>query len=192
MSSTTERPADTGRFALFAECAITGVWFTVAALPLVTALPAFAASCAHLRKFLYGYRTGLPGFVADLKEACKGSWRVSLAGWAALAVLAGDVVIARSGLPGGPVVAVLTGAAGLAVIVVGLRAAAAWTAGESWAALAGRAAAQARADLAGSALLVGGVVVVAVVTWQLPPLFVPAAGCLAGAALAVQLRGRDG
>jgi hypothetical protein len=192
MDQATERPVFTARFALFAECALTGVWLTVAALPLVTALPAVAAACSHLRKFLYGYRTGLPGFAADLRQACKGGWQVSLAGWAALGLLAADIAIAGSGLPGGPAVAVITGVAALAVIVVGLRAAAAWTPGASWPALVRASAVRSRADLGGSALIAGGVVVVGVVTWQLPPLFVPAMGCLAGAALAVHLRGRAG
>lgn len=180
----------TGGFALFAECTVTGVWITVAAIPLVTALPAFAAGCAHLSRFLRGYGGGVRAFAADLRAAWRGSLPVTLAGWAALALLGVDVLIARSGLPGGPLVAAVVACAALALAVVGLRAAAAWSPGARWPALIRAAAVRARDDLFGSVLVAGGVIVVMTVTWQLPPLFVPAVGLLAGAALAVHGRGR--
>ena len=44
------RPRLMNRFALFAECLLTGVWIAVAALPLVTFPPAFAAGARHLRR----------------------------------------------------------------------------------------------------------------------------------------------
>jgi hypothetical protein len=176
------------RLAVFAECVLTGLWLTLAALPLVTALPALAAACAHLRRFLQGYRADLRGFAADVRTAWRGSWPVSLAGLAALALLGADVAIARQGLPGGPIVTVVTGGAALILIVIGFRAAAAWSPGASWPVLVRAAAGQARADLGGSALLACGLVVAGLVAWRLPPLLVPALGCLAAAALAVHAR----
>lgn len=38
------------RFAVFAECLLTGVWIAVASLPLVTVPAAFAAGARHLRR----------------------------------------------------------------------------------------------------------------------------------------------
>lgn len=82
-AGTDRRPLAT-RFALFAECLLAGVWLLLAALALVTALPAFAAEWAA------AVRTG---------------WRFSLLWWAALALLAFDLRVVSSGLlPGGPAV----------------------------------------------------------------------------------------
>ncbi|GAA2261008.1 hypothetical protein GCM10010145_31120 [Streptomyces ruber] len=55
------------RFALFAECLLTGVWIVVASLPLVTYPAAVAAGARHLRRRtahegggVAGVRRGLP------------------------------------------------------------------------------------------------------------------------------------
>jgi hypothetical protein len=79
----------------------------------------------------------------------------------------------------------------VAMLVVGMRAAAAWTPPADWKALLANAARDARTDVHGNVILVGGLAVVAAATWQLLPLFVPAVGCLAGAALAVHRRYHD-
>ncbi|MTE18220.1 hypothetical protein F0L17_03550 [Streptomyces sp. TRM43335] len=181
------------RFALFAECLLVGVWLLLAALPLVTALPAFAAACGHLRRHLAAERAGWREFAAEWATAVRTGWRFSLLWWAALALLAFDLRVASSGvLPGGPV-AVAVGAvaavAALAVVVTGLRTAALWRPGADWA-RTGRAAIRRawRADPGGSLLLAGGPAVTAVAAWMLPPLIAPALGCLAACAVAVERR----
>lgn len=178
----------TGKFALFTECMLTGLWFTLAAVPLVTIPAAFAAACAHLDRFLTGYPCGWRDFAADVRDGVKRSWWVALAGMGGIAVLVVDVLIARAGAPGAPLIVAVSVALAVAMLVIGMRAAAAWTPQADWRVLLATAARQARVDLQGDVILVGGLVVVAAVTWQLLPLFVPVVGCLAGAALAVHRR----
>jgi hypothetical protein len=205
MSAAVDSAADTGpaadaerrplaaRFALFAECLLAGVWLLLAALALVTALPAFAAACGHLRRYLDAERAGWREFAAGLRAAVRAGWRFSLLWWAALALLAFDLRVVSSGLlPGGPAVAAVgavTAAAAVAVVVTGLRTAAAWRPGGDWF-RTGRAAARrtCRTEPGGSLLLAGGLAVVAVAAWMLPPLVAPALGCLAACAVAAERR----
>jgi len=191
----------TGRFALFTECMLTGLWFTLAAVPLVTIPAAFAAACAHLDRFLTGHPCGWRDFAADVRDGVTRSWWVALAGMGGIAVLAVDVLIASgrvgttggstAGAPGAPLIIAVSVVLAVAMLVIGMRAAAAWTPGADWRVLLATAARQARVDVRGDVILVGGLVVVAAVTWQLLPLFVPVVGCLAGAALAVHRRYHD-
>lgn len=181
----------TSRFALFTECLLTGGWFTLAAVPLVTIPAAFAAACAHLDRFLTGHPCGWREFAADVRDGVRRSWWVALAGLGGMAVLAVDVLIARAGAPGAPLIIAVSVALAVAMLVVGARAAAAWTPSANWRALLATAAREARVDFRGNVILAGGLVVVAAVTWQLLPLFVPVIGCLAGAALAVHRRYHD-
>ncbi|WP_328909094.1 hypothetical protein OG230_06055 [Streptomyces sp. NBC_00234] len=183
------RPEKLARFTLFAECLLTGVWITLAALPLVTLLPACAAGCAHLRRHLDGRRGGLREFAADLREAVTTGWRASLLCWAALALLVFDWQVARSGLlPGGRLLAAVSVLGLLALAVAALRTAAAWRSGAAWAPLVRGTARRTLTDPAGSLLLIGGFVALALTTWQVPPLAAPALGALAAAAVAVDRR----
>jgi len=175
-------------FALLAECALTGLWVAATAWPVVTAPAAVSAGCAHLRRHLDGYRCGLREYARDFTMSLRGSVLHGLAALAVLSLVVVDVVAVGKGLPGGtPVLAGLV-AGVAATAVVGLRAAAAWRPDARWRELLRNAREAATADVGGSGLLLGGLLVVAVVTWQLPPLFVPAAGCLLGAAVAVERR----
>ncbi|MFI0815637.1 hypothetical protein ACH4TX_01920 [Streptomyces sp. NPDC021098] len=188
-----ERPARRlVRFSLFAECLLTGVWVVLAALPLLTLLPSFAAGCAHLRRHLDGERSTLRDFVSGVREATRGGWRFSLLWWAALALLAFDLRVARTGaLPGGPALIAVSMAGTLTVIVLGLRTAAAWRPGAGWAAVARTAVRRGlAADPGGSLLLAGGLAVVTVAAWQMLPLAAPAVGALAACAVAVERRAR--
>lgn len=185
-----ERQSLLARFSVFAECLLVGVWLVLAALPLITLLPSFAAASGHLRRYLDHEEAGRREFAADLGAAVRGGWRFSLLWWAALMVLAFDVWVATSGgLPGGPFLAVPVAAAAVVLVVVGLRTAAAWRPGDDWFRTARDAVRRTcRADRGGSLLLVGGLLVVAVAAWQLPPLVPPALGCLAACAVAVERR----
>jgi len=183
----------TSRFALFAECLLAGVWLLLASLPLVTALPAFAAACGHLRRYLDGERAGWREFGAGLRTAVREGWRFSLLWWAVLALLAFDLRVVSSGvLPGGLVPAAagtVTAAVAVAAVVAGLRTAAAWRPGAGWSGTGRTAVRRAvRTDPGGSLLLAGGLAVVAVAAWMLPPLAGPALGALAACAVAVERR----
>jgi hypothetical protein len=178
------------RFAVFAECLLTGVWIAVAALPLVTYPAAFAAGARHLRRRTAHEAGGLREFAADVRTAARHGWAVGLAGWAALAVVWVDVRAVRAGLPGGP----LVGAPGLCALigaaVAGLRAAAVWEPGASWRVLFAAAGRRTVRDPAGSFLIVGGVVLVACSAWTVPPLAVPVLGAVTASAVAVERRHR--
>jgi hypothetical protein len=184
------RPSPFGaRFALFGECLLAGVLVVVAALPVVTLLAALAAGCAHIRAHVDGETTTLRSFAGRVRSACPGSALLSVGVAGGFAVLAADLLVLRTRVPGGgAVVAVcVLAAAGLAVVT--LRAAAGWSPGAAWRSLVRDAARRAATgDPAGSALLVMALCVLGVITWQLLPLAVPTLGCVVMAAVAVEHR----
>ncbi|MEV8037226.1 hypothetical protein [Streptomyces sp. NPDC086182] len=178
------------RFAVFAECLLTGVWIAVASLPLVTVPAAFAAGARHLRRRTAHEGGGWREFVADFRAAVRGGWLVGVAGWAGAAAVWVDVQAVRAGIPGGP----LVGAVGLLALiggtVAGLRAAAVWEPGAAWRGLLADAVRRTVLDPAGSFLLVGGLAVVACSALIVAPLAVPVLGAVAAAAVAVEERRR--
>ncbi|NEY30886.1 hypothetical protein GTU99_01465 [Streptomyces sp. PRKS01-65] len=178
------------RFAVFAECLLTGVWIAVASLPLVTYPAAFAAGARHLGRRLAHERGGLREFAADFRSALRGGWLVGAAGWAALAAVWVDVQAVRAGLPGGPLVGAVGVSALIGAAVAGLRAAALWRPGASWRPLLAGAARRTVLDPAGSFLIVGGLAVVVCSAWFSAPLAVPVLGAVAAAAVAVEERYR--
>src|SRR3954469_16696984 len=174
------------RFAVFAECLLTGVWIAVACLGLVTYPAAFAAGARHLRR-----RTGHEGggwleFVADFRTAVRRGWLVGVAGWVAAAAVWVDVQAARAGIPGGPLVGAVGLFALIGLAVAGLRAAAVWSPGASWRALLADAVRRTLRDPAGSFLIVAGLAVVALSAGFIAPLAVPVLGAVAAAAVAVE------
>ncbi|WP_369245268.1 hypothetical protein [Streptomyces sp. R41] len=178
------------RFALFAECLLTGVWIAVAALPLVTYPAAFAAGSRHLRRRTAHMGGGWREFVADFRAAVRGGWIAGLAGWAAAAAVWVDVQAVRAGIPGGPLVGAVGLFALIGLAVAGLRAAAAWEPGASWRTLLADAGRRTVLDPAGSFLLIGGLAVVACSALFIAPLAVPVLGAVAAAAVAVEERYR--
>ncbi|MEU9226707.1 hypothetical protein AB0D40_20320 [Streptomyces massasporeus] len=178
------------RFAVFAECLLTGVWIAVAALGVVTYPAAFAAGARHLRRRTAHEGGGWREFVADFRTALRGGWLAGLAGWAAVAAVWVDVQAARAGIPGGPLVGALGVVALIGLVVAGLRAAAVWEPGTRWRTLLAHAGRRTVLDPAGSFLIVGGLAVVAVSAWFAAPLALPVLGAVAAAAVAVEERYR--
>ncbi|MFF2129125.1 hypothetical protein ACFVW1_27815 [Streptomyces olivochromogenes] len=176
------------RFAVFAECLLTGVWIAVASLPLVTYPAAFAAGARHLRRRTSHEAGGLGEFVADFRAAVRGGWIAGVAGWAAAVAVWVDVQAVRAGIPGGPLVGAVGLFALIGLAVAGLRAAAVWEPGASWRALLAEAGRRTVLDPAGSFLLVGGLAVVAASALFVAPLAVPVLGAVAAAAVAVEAR----
>ncbi|HEX6347124.1 hypothetical protein [Umezawaea sp.] len=177
------------RFPLFAECLTAGLLVVLAALPLVTLLPALAAGCAHVKAHVDGETTAVRAFLVRLRAASRGGAGPSVGVLLGFGVLAADVVVVRRvDLHGGGAVGAVCAAAAVALAVVVLRAAADWSPGSAWSALVRGAARRAVADAAGSLLLVVALGVLVVVTWQLPPLVVPMLGCVLMAAVAVERR----
>uniref|UniRef100_A0AAU2A9J6 DUF624 domain-containing protein n=1 Tax=Streptomyces sp. NBC_00093 TaxID=2975649 RepID=A0AAU2A9J6_9ACTN len=178
------------RFAVFAECLLTGVWIAVASLGVVTYPAAFAAGARHLRRRTAHEAGGWREFVADFRAAVRGGWLVGLAGWVAAAAVWVDVLAARAGIPGGPFAGAVGIFALIGVAVALLRAAAVWTPGAPWRALLADAGRRTVRDPAGSFLVVCGLAVVALSAGFLPPLAVPVLGAVAAAAVAVEERYR--
>jgi uncharacterized membrane protein YesL len=176
-------------FALFAECLLTGVWFALAALPVVTIPAALGAAAHHLRAYTEGDATSWGSFWSDFRAAWRGSWRLGLLMLAAAALLGLNLlVLAQEGVPGRPGFALATFLiAGLAATVL-LRAAAAWDPGARWRPLLADAVEDLKSDLSGTGILLGGLVVLVVCAWALWLLVVPMSGCLVGAAVAVRRR----
>lgn len=178
------------RFALFAECLLTGVWIAVACLGVVTYPAAFAAGARHLRRRTTHEVGGWREFVADFRAAVRGGWAVGLAGWAAAAAVWVDVLAARAGIPGGPFVGAVGIFALIGLAVALLRAAAVWTPGAAWRALLADAGRRTVLDPAGSFLVVCGLAVVTLSALFVAPLAVPVLGAVAAAAVAVEERYR--
>jgi hypothetical protein len=178
------------RFAVFAECLLTGVWIAVACLGVVTYPAAFAAGARHLRRRTSHEVGGVREFVADFRAAVRGGWVVGLAGWAVAVAVWVDVLAARSGLPGGPFVGAVGIFALIGLAVALLRAAAVWRPGATWRALLSDAGRRTVLDPAGSFLVVCGLAVVTLSALFVAPLAVPVLGAVAAAAVAVEERYR--
>ena len=147
-------PHGTSRFALFSETLLTGVVLFVLCLPLITILPALAAGTAHLRRHLEGRPDSLGRLWSDYLTAVRtGGWLVTVGLLALTALLGFNLSLALSGvLPGGQVVAVVTVALAVGVLVVALRAAGRWPDTGQWAAALTDSAHSLRTDPAGAAL----------------------------------------
>ncbi|MFF5158693.1 hypothetical protein ACFY3N_21140 [Streptomyces sp. NPDC000348] len=183
-------PMSGERFAVFAECLLTGVWIAVACLGVVTYPAAFAAGARHLRRRTTHQGGGLREFVLDFRAAVRGGWAVGLAGWAVAGAVRLDVLAVRAGLPGGPLVGAVGVLALIGAAVALLRAAAVWTPGAAWRVLLADAGRRTVLDPAGSFLVVCGLAVVALSAGFVPPLAVPVLGAVAAAAVAVEERYR--
>ncbi|MFC3577097.1 hypothetical protein ACFOZ0_28225 [Streptomyces yaanensis] len=179
------------RFALFAESLLTGVWIALASLPLLTYPAAFAAGARHLRRRTAHEGGGWREFAADFRAAARRGWLVGLAGWVVAVAVRVDVQAVRAGLPGGPLVGAVGLCALIGAAVAGLRAAAAWTPGDSWRVLLAAAGRRTVLDPAGSFLLAGGLALVVCSAWFIAPLAIPVLGAVAAAAVAVEERHRS-
>ncbi|WP_432572583.1 DUF624 domain-containing protein [Kineococcus sp. SYSU DK005] len=175
-------------FELFAETLLTGVVVALLSLPLVTALPAVAAGTEHLRRHRAGRASGVRVLLRTARAALRGSWGVSAATLAALALLGFNALVASGPLPGGGALLALTALLAVAVVVVALRAAGSWRPGASWPALARGAARAAAADPGGSALVAASAGFVGLLAWMLPPLALPGAGVVVLGLVAVEAR----
>ncbi|HEY8979559.1 MAG TPA: hypothetical protein VIU15_08260 [Streptomyces sp.] len=178
------------RFAVFAECLLTGVWIAVACLGVVTYPAALAAGSRHLSRRTAHVDGGLREFTADFRTALRGGWAVGLAGWAALAAVWTDVRAVRAGLPGGPLIGAIGVLALIGAAVALLRAAAVWAPDDSWRTLLAAAGRRTVLDPAGSFLVVTGLAVAAMSGWLIAPLAAPVLGAVVAAALAVEERHR--
>lgn len=179
-------PGAAGGFALFGEALWVGVLVTLAGLPLLTLPAALAAGVRSLRRYLRAERSGLTEFWGDVRAAALGGAVVALITLAALGVLSiSGFVAATSPLPGRELVLVVCGLATVGIVTTLVALASQWRPARGWRGAARVVRASMVGDVSGTALLVVAVGLTAVAAWQLPPLIVPALGCLVFAAAVV-------
>ncbi|WP_250443672.1 hypothetical protein [Actinotalea sp. C106] len=184
------RSAPLGRrdkLGLLGETLVVGAAVAVVSIPLVTAVPAVAASVRHLRRHLLGEPDTLGALGREIVLAIRDLWWVGILLPVALLVL-GFNLWAAAWVPGGDVVRVVIGAIAAALVVVVLRAAARWVPGAQPARLLADAARRSRSDPAGSALLVVALGVCGMLVWMLVPLLLVVGGLVVLAAVAVENR----
>ncbi|MER5266527.1 hypothetical protein ABTZ99_31000 [Actinosynnema sp. NPDC002837] len=170
--------------ALVAEVLLIGVLVTVAALPVVTALPAAAAGAVLLRELVDDGRTPTARrFAVLLGRAVRDPFAVAVP-LGVLVVGALDVLALMGGLPGANVLGPVIGSALAAVVLVLLRTAARWNPGDRWAVLM----AEPSRDWGGYAYLVVALAVTGLVVAQAPAFAVVVPGLLVFAAVAVERR----
>ncbi|MGP4047586.1 hypothetical protein [Streptomyces sp. 2A115] len=177
------------RMTLFADVLSVGVCTAVASLPVVTLPAALSTACAVLR----GAREDQPAtagrYLAVLRRRLRvgdlAAGALSVAG--VLLVLA-DLALARGGLPGAPVFAVVAACIGAYAAVIGLRACARPESLTGWRAAVGGAARDSVRDVGGSGLVLLALAAAALCAWMLLPLAFLAPGPLALALTAVDVR----
>ncbi|MBX9472503.1 hypothetical protein [Microcella sp.] len=179
-------PGAAGGFALFGEALWVGVLVTVVGLPLLTLPAALAAGVRSLRRYLRAERSGLAEFWGDVRAAALGGLVVALAVLGALGLLSASAfVAATSPIPGRELVLVVCALAAVAVVTSLVALAAQWRPALGWRGAASTLRSSVAGDASGAVLLVVAVGLTGVAAWQLPPLIVPALGCLAFAAAVV-------
>jgi uncharacterized membrane protein YesL len=175
----------------FADCLLVGLLVALAALPVLTAAPAFTAGCRAADRARHGIGRPLwTTFWADFRQAARGGVAFSaLAGFVTV-LFALDFAVAGSLLPGAGVVQPVLGVLAALVAVIAVRTCEVVAVRrETWH-RAVRTAARATVAAPGGALLVAAAVAVAgVLVWMQPLLAFLVGGPLALAAVATGGRG---
>ncbi|OLZ63818.1 hypothetical protein AV521_37915 [Streptomyces sp. IMTB 2501] len=177
------------RMTLFADTLSVGLATAVACLPLLTAPAALSTACAVLRGAGEG-RPATAGRYAGLlrRRLCLGDLAAGALTLAVLLLCAADLALTRTGLPGGPLFAVVATAITAGATLVGLRACACPESLTDWRAALRAAARDTVADPGGSGLILLALTTAAASAWALPPLAFLTPGPLALALTAVDVR----
>ena len=182
-------PGAKQRFALFGEVLLTGIIVVVLSIPVVTIPLAVAVGKRHLMRFLRAEGSQLSLVAGDVREGFIGGVGIGCAWLAATGVLLMDLLLVASGaLPCGIAVGALATVLLAALTVLTLWVAAAWTPVVGWRAAVRLGFASLRTDAVGSAYLLVGAALVVLFTWMLPPLIIPALGCVCFAVAAISAR----
>ncbi|MFF3494726.1 hypothetical protein ACFYWS_25620 [Streptomyces sp. NPDC002795] len=171
-----------------AEVLLIGVLVSVASVPVVTSLAAAGAGAALLRELTETQKTPT---VRRFFTLLAGSLRqpvVLLAPVVALAVAGVDMLALAAGVPGGRPIGLLIGLALMFVVLVGIRSAAQWRPGNAWRATLADAVESVPRDFTGSVMLVGALVVLGIVAFEVPAFTPVLPGLLVLAAVAVEGR----
>ena len=182
-------PGAKQRFALFGEVLLTGIIVVLLSVAIVTIPLAIAVGKRHLMRYLRADGSQLSLVGGDLREGFVGGVGIGCAWLAVTGVLLMDLLLVASGaLPGGVVVGAIAAVLLAAVTVLALWVAASWTPALGWRASVRVGLAAVRTDAIGSVYLVVAAGLVVLFTWMLPPLVIPALGCLCFAVAAISVR----
>ncbi|MDR2382084.1 MAG: hypothetical protein LBE08_13130 [Bifidobacteriaceae bacterium] len=180
---------------LLGEMLATCLAVAVLSVPLVTVLPALAAGCRHLNRFIDAEESSYRMLLADFWQAFTKGWGLVWSPLASLAIALAGVDLAlwaegRMTGPAGFALAAVAAAALAFTLVVALWAAQLWEGGSSWREVTRVALQQARADVPGSAWLLVAVALTCVFVWMLPVLVLFSPGLWCFAAVATDRRER--
>jgi len=182
-------PGAKQKFALFGEVLLTGIIVVLVSIPIVTIPLAVAVGQRHLMRFLRADGSQLSLVAGDVREGFIGGVGIGCAWLAATGILLMDLLLVASGaLPGGVAVGALAVVllAGLTVLMLWV--AASWTPVLGWRGAVRGGFASLRTDVVGSAYLLVGAALVVLFTWMLPPLIIPALGCVCFAVAVISTR----
>ncbi|MBP2327445.1 putative membrane protein YesL [Kibdelosporangium banguiense] len=171
------------RLTEFSDCLQLGVLVCVAALPVVTAAPAFAAGCRVVHRWRDGDSPPMwQTFRAEFVRQLRGGIPFSISVAALTLMLSVDLALLGNGLPGKQFFAIALPVLLAALAIVTLRTCSVVPAHTGWMP-ALRTAVRLSADIRGSALLAGAVVTAGVLVWMQPLMLLLVAGPLALAAV---------
>lgn len=188
----TRHPGAVGAFALFGEVMWTGILIALCSLPIITMPAAVAAGIRHLRRYVQARDSRVVLYFADVRSALlPGGIGVGVGAVVVVGMLVLQlVVVPGTGLAGADAVLLVAVALVVAVLTLLALAAASWTPARGWRFALGMAVHRVAADPVGALLAVVAVGLTALAAWQLPPLLVPALGCLAFALTVITARRR--
>ena len=185
-------PGAAAKFALFGEVLMVGLLVVLVGVLVVTLPVALAAGIRHLGRYIAAEDSRLALFWRDVRAGLAGGSLLGLIVVVVAAVLAVDIVLARSGMLPGGVVVEAVGWTGLAALAVGLLiAAGAWDPQTGWRNAVRSVPSIVRDDIRGLVFYIAAVALVVILTWMLPPLLPAAIGCAVLAVVAVPQRRRS-
>ncbi|MFM9441870.1 hypothetical protein [Streptomyces acidiscabies] len=177
------------RFALFADTMSVGLATALSCLPVVTIPAALSTACAVLRGAGEDRPATAGRYFSMLRRRLRGGDLV--AGGVVVAgvlLFLADLALARAGLPGGAVFAVVAAAIGCCALLVGLRACGRPESMSDWRAALRAAAGDGVRDAGGSVLVLLAVATGVLCAWMLLPLAFLVPGPLALALTAIDVR----
>ncbi|MEV0218797.1 hypothetical protein [Streptomyces sp. NPDC050704] len=177
------------RMTLFADVLSVGVCTALASLPVVTLPAALSTACAVLRGAGEDRPATAGRYLAVLRRRLRaGDLAAGVLFLVGVLLLWADLALARAGLPGASLFAVVAAAIGAYAAVVGLRSCGRPESLTDWRAAVGGAARDSVRDVGGSGLVLLALAAAVLCGWMMTPLAFLAPGPLALALTAVDVR----
>ncbi|MEU9187724.1 hypothetical protein AB0D14_24930 [Streptomyces sp. NPDC048484] len=177
------------RMTLFADVLSVGVCTAFASLPIVTLPAALSTACAVLRGAREDQPVTATRYLAVLRRRLRlGDLAAGALSLTGALLLWADLALARTGLPGAPLFAVVAAAIGGYAAVVGLRACGRPESLTDWRTAVAGAARDSVGDAGGSGLVLLALAAAVLCAWMMLPLAFLAPGPLALALTAVDVR----